>query len=66
MYLTPCSPGDAGALEMDWTRVESHELLEPELLVGDFLKSLQKTRPSVSDNDIKEHRKFTEEFGQED
>lgn len=64
-YLTPCSPGDRGAIEMRWTEVKGDELLEPELGLQDFLKSLQTTRPTVSDKDISEHVKFTTEFGQE-
>jgi vacuolar protein-sorting-associated protein 4 len=27
--LTPCSPGDRGAIEMAWTSVDSDKLLEP-------------------------------------
>lgn len=65
-FLSPCSPGDPNAVEMNWTQVKSDELLEPELTIHDFLKSLQKIRPSVSDDDIKLHKKFTDEFGQED
>lgn len=64
-YLTPCSPGDVGAREMNWTQVDGDDLLEPELSLQDFLKSLQTTRPTVSDRDIAEHIKFTSEFGQE-
>jgi len=62
---TPCSPGDPQAVEKNWMDVDGHELLEPELTFADFMRSLQKARPSVSENDIKEHRKFTEDFGQE-
>ncbi|KAI3488064.1 hypothetical protein L1887_47942 [Cichorium endivia] len=29
--LTPCSPGDAGALEMSWVDVDTEQLLEPPL-----------------------------------
>ena len=28
-YLTPCSPGDAGATEMTWVDIDSDKLLEP-------------------------------------
>jgi len=27
--LTPCSPGDAGAIEMSWMNVPGEKLLEP-------------------------------------
>lgn len=65
MYYTPCSPGDREAIEMNWTQIEGDELLEPTLGMQDFLKSLQTTRPTVSDEDILDHVKFTAEFGQE-
>lgn len=64
-YLTPCSPGDPDALEMTWVEVEGSKLKEPEIGMNDFLKSLKTVRPSVSDEDIQEHVKFTEDFGQE-
>jgi vacuolar protein-sorting-associated protein 4 len=64
-FLTPCSPGDRDAVEMNWTAVSGEDLLEPMLSIGDFLKSLQTTRPTVSDVDILEHVKFTSEFGQD-
>jgi vacuolar protein-sorting-associated protein 4 len=64
-YLTPCSPGDPNAIEMNWTQVEGEDLLEPTLALPDFLKSLQTTRPTVSDEDIRDHVKFTTDFGQE-
>ena len=32
-YLTPCSPGDTGAIEKSWMDVEGDELLEPPLIV---------------------------------
>ena len=65
LYWTPCSPGDQGAVEKNWMDVDGHTLLEPELTLQDFMKSLSKARPSVSEKDITEHRKFTEDFGQE-
>lgn len=64
-YYTPCSPGDPQAIEMNWTEIEGDDLLEPTLCLQDFLKSLQTTRPTVSDEDIKDHVRFTTDFGQE-
>ncbi|GLB36734.1 putative AAA ATPase family protein [Lyophyllum shimeji] len=60
---TPCSPGDPDAQEMDWTAIESDELLEPALKIGDFLKSLSTTRPTVTAADIKRHDDWTRESG---
>ncbi|CEG65526.1 Putative Vacuolar protein sorting-associated protein 4 [Rhizopus microsporus] len=62
-YLTPCSPGAPGAQEMTWADIESDQLLEPELTLQDFLKAVQNTRPTVSQKDIEQQVKFTEEFG---
>lgn len=64
-YLTPCSPGDADAFEKTWIDVAADELLEPPLTVKDFLKSVQSSRPTVSEKDMIAHQEFTEEFGQE-
>ncbi|KAL2914548.1 Vacuolar protein sorting-associated protein 4 [Polyrhizophydium stewartii] len=65
VYLTPCSPGDPGAIEKNWTEVGSDELLEPELTVADFLRSASTARPSVNKNDLDQYVKWTSEFGQE-
>ncbi|KAG5338243.1 Vacuolar protein sorting-associated protein 4 [Termitomyces sp. Mn162] len=61
--LTPCSPGDSAAEEIDWTAIESDELLEPPLRLADFLKSLENTRPTVTAADIKRHDDWTKESG---
>ena len=64
-YATPCSPGDAGAFEKSWTDVGTDELLEPELTISDFVRSVQNGRKSVNDEDVSKYTKWTEEFGQE-
>lgn len=64
--LVPCSPGDPAAFA-----ATAQELPEPELLMPlpvtmqDFVKALRTARPSVSDDDVTRHIKFTEDFGQE-
>ena len=63
--LTPCSPGDAGAMEMSWTEVESDKLLEPPLVLKDFVKAVKGARPTVSVEDIKKSAEWTAEFGSE-
>jgi len=63
--LTPCSPGDAGAMEMSWTEVDSDKLLEPPLLLKDFIKAVKGSRPTVSGEDIKRSEEWTAEFGSE-
>lgn len=63
--LTPCSPGDAGAQEMNWTEVDSDKLLEPPLQLKDFVKAVKGARPTVSQEDIKRSEEWTAEFGSE-
>ncbi|KDR68737.1 hypothetical protein GALMADRAFT_256556 [Galerina marginata CBS 339.88] len=60
---TPCSPGDPDAEEKTWSDIESDELLEPPLKVNDFLKSLDATRPTVTEADIQKHDQWTRESG---
>ncbi|KAI3640047.1 hypothetical protein MIR68_000925 [Amoeboaphelidium protococcarum] len=64
-FLTPCSPGDAGAQEMSWTDVEGDQLLEPSLTINDFFKAVAKSRPTVNQADLDLQIKFTSDFGQE-
>jgi vacuolar protein-sorting-associated protein 4 len=63
--LTPCSPGDAGAMEMNWTEVETEQLLEPPLQVKDFVKAIKASRPTVSKEDLDRNSEWTKEFGSE-
>ncbi|KAH8394142.1 hypothetical protein KR215_010882 [Drosophila sulfurigaster] len=63
--LVPCSPGDAGAVEMNWMDVPSDKLFEPPVTMRDMLKSLSRTKPTVNEDDLTKLRKFTEDFGQE-
>jgi vacuolar protein-sorting-associated protein 4 len=60
---TPCSPGDPEAVEKSWANVESDELLEPPLKLGDFLKSLATVRPTVTDGDVRRHEQWTMDSG---
>jgi len=60
---TPCSPGDPDAVEKAWSDIGSDELLEPPLKLADFLKSLESTRPTVTEADIKKHDQWTKESG---
>jgi vacuolar protein-sorting-associated protein 4 len=63
--LTPCSPGDNGATEMSWMDIESERLLEPPLVVKDFIKAIQNSRPTVSREDLERNSEWTEQFGSE-
>jgi len=64
-YLTPCSPGEPGAIEMTWEDIEGDELLEPKLTLNHVKRALRNTKPSVSQDDLDEHVKFTDQFGQD-
>ena len=63
--LTPCSPGDDGAMEMTWVDVESEKLQEPPLVVKDFIRAIKASRPTVSNDDLKRSAEWTAEFGSE-
>ena len=63
--LTPCSPGDQGAMEMTWMEGETDALLEPPLQVKDFVKAIKASRPTVSQDDLKRSAEWTAEVGSE-
>lgn len=63
--LTPCSPGDPGAMEMNWVDVPGDKLLEPTISQADMMRSLRNSKPTVNDEDLNKLKKFTQDFGQE-
>ncbi|KAB0792491.1 hypothetical protein PPYR_14450 [Photinus pyralis] len=63
--LTPCSPGDAGAIEMTWVDVDGDKLHEPPIVMADMLRSLATSKPTVNEEDMVKLEKFMEDFGQE-
>lgn len=63
--LVPCSPGDAGAVEMTWMEVDGNKLYEPPVTMADMMNSLSRTKPTVNEDDMKKLQKFTDDFGQE-
>ena len=63
--LTPCSPGDPGAIEMSWMEVPGDKLEEPKVNLSDMLRSLANSKPTVNENDILKLKKFMDDFGQE-
>ena len=48
---------------MAWTDLDSDRLLEPKLVMNDFLRAIQSIRPSVTPSDIARHIAFTKESG---
>ncbi|KHN74162.1 Vacuolar protein sorting-associated protein 4B [Toxocara canis] len=63
--LTPCSPGDRGAMAMSFMDVPSDKLAEPVISMNDMLRSLRSTKPTVNKNDLDKLLQFTKDFGQE-
>lgn len=63
--LTPCSPGEPGAIEMSWEKVPAEKLLEPVVTASDMLKALASSKPSVRKEDLKKFEDFTKDFGSE-
>lgn len=63
--LTPCSPGEPGAIEMSWEKVPTDKLLEPVVTASDMLKALANSKPSVRKDDLVKFEEFTRDFGSE-
>ncbi|KAJ6019197.1 hypothetical protein N7499_009644 [Penicillium canescens] len=63
--VTPCSPGDSGAMEMSWLNIDAEQLLEPPLVLKDFIKAVKNSRPTVSGEDLTRNSEWTQEFGSE-
>ena len=58
-YLTPCSPGAAGAIEMNWMTIEPELLFEPYVSMQDMERSLDRQKPSCNDDDLERMTAFT-------
>jgi vacuolar protein-sorting-associated protein 4 len=63
--LSPCSPGDDGALEMTYNDVEGDDLLPPTVRLQDFINAVKETKPSVTQGDKDRHNEWTEQYGTE-
>lgn len=63
--FTPCSPGDKDAIAMSFMDVPADKLAEPVLSMGDMLRSLMNTKPTVNKADLDKLMQFTKDFGQE-
>lgn len=63
--LTPCSPGDRGAMAMSWLDVPGDKLAEPILTMQDMLRSLATVKPTVNNADLTKLEQFKNDFGQE-
>ncbi|XP_003743309.1 vacuolar protein sorting-associated protein 4B [Galendromus occidentalis] len=63
--LMPCSPGDRGAMEMNWMRVPGEKLCEPKVTMKDVQLSLSQSKPTVNEADLVKLKAFMTDFGQE-
>lgn len=63
--LTPCSPGESGAIEMTWENVPNEKLLVPAVTASDMLKALSNSKPSVKKDDLVKFEEYTKNFGTE-
>lgn len=63
--LTPCSPGDLGAIEMAHQQVPREKLLVPLVTPSDMLKALAKSKPNCKKEDLKRFEEFTRELGED-
>jgi vacuolar protein-sorting-associated protein 4 len=43
--------------------IKSDELLEPDLVLQDFIRAVQTARPTVNEKDVAQHTNFTNDFG---
>lgn len=50
---------------MTWLNVEAEKLLEPPLILKDFIKAVRNSRPTVSIEDLTRNSEWTKEFGSE-
>ena len=63
--LTPCSPGDPDAIEMDWTKISDDEVSEPVVNLDDMLIAIANTKPTVKTEELQKLQKFVDDFGTE-
>lgn len=52
-------------MEMSWLNIDAEQLLEPPLVLKDFIKAVKNSRPTVSGEDLTRNSEWTQEFGSE-
>ena len=62
---TPTFPSDPAGQDMDLMSVQPDLVRCPPVSMDDFMQALSRIKPSVNEDDITEHIKWTEEFGQD-
>jgi vacuolar protein-sorting-associated protein 4 len=63
--LTPCSPGDPGAIEMQWDKVPRNRLTDAPVEMRHFRTSLRNVKATVNQAELDRYVRWTEEFGQD-
>lgn len=64
-YWMPCSPGDPAATERKWEEIDGDSLMEPPLVLKDFVRAVEMVKPSVTQADVVQHLKWTQDSGVE-
>ena len=65
-HIVPCAPSDEGAIKMTIADiVDTQALLPPKVCFEDYIKALQKIKPTVNSEDLRRQEEFTRDFGQE-
>jgi vacuolar protein-sorting-associated protein 4 len=64
-HYTPCSPGDADAVEMTWNSVPDDKLVLTPVSEEDYYKSIEDTKPSVNRESLQRYIDWTREYGME-
>jgi vacuolar protein-sorting-associated protein 4 len=68
-FWEPCGPSVPGAQERDlsWFAKENlaDKVLVPPITLHDFMASLERARPTVSEEDLAKYTAWTREFGEE-
>ncbi|XP_052816322.1 vacuolar protein sorting-associated protein 4-like isoform X3 [Mya arenaria] len=59
MYI-PCAPDDPVAMEMTWTEIPEHSLGPLPVNMEDVLKCLEKTKPTISQDELRKFDEFDE------
>ncbi|KAH7176074.1 P-loop containing nucleoside triphosphate hydrolase protein [Dactylonectria macrodidyma] len=64
-WYTPRSPDAEGETPIQWNQVPGHQLKEPPLLFEDFYDAIKRTKPSVTEEEVRKCVEWTQEYGTE-
>jgi vacuolar protein-sorting-associated protein 4 len=62
---SPTYPSDPQGKPMTLMQLDPKSLRCPDLTLDDYMGALARIKPSVNEDDVREHVKWTEEFGQD-